>query len=174
MFTRELFWFRRYIFLTAIVFLPLVWAFLTVNNLYPIPVWSLFSESVDLNQGRTYYVLRGVEMDGETIDIPAIEITDGLSGRNHMMVYYVVGNESFQLESPHPANVALQADQPGAALQPAERIEELLTGWGSAYNARKSEGSAKRLQSIMLQEYQWEGGRYENFTKVGRKWSVEL
>lgn len=167
--------FWRHTLLTVGIFGPLLWAFITVNNFYPVPVWSLFSEAVNLQQGRTYYVLRGTTIRGETVDLPAIRITGGLCGRNHMMVYYVMGNASFEIDYPHPDNVALIARRGGVtSLHQAERVDSLLRAWGTSYNRKVGAGSPKRLTAIRLDEYRWPGGAFENYRQFVRKYEVAL
>lgn len=167
---REQDWIVRYAVLTVAIAAPLLWAFATVTNLYPIPVWSLFSEAVDLSEARSYYMLRGETMEGEIIDIPAIEVTRALNGRNHMLVYYAVDNHSLKIRSPHPSNVdKLNPPIPSGAL-----VEDLLRGWGSAYNARWASDSPHRLRSMRLDGYLWSGGDYNRFAEPGRSWKVEL
>jgi hypothetical protein len=161
--------------LTATVFGLLSVAFIKIINFYPVPAWDLFSERVGLWEGRTYYILRGETQSGRVIDIPAARITDGLTGRNHMMLYYVMGNLSFEIASPHPANVALMAALGGrAGLPRAARVSELLRSWGTAYNARRSPDSPERLHAMILVEYRWPGQRYADYAHVQRQWKIEL
>lgn len=165
---------RTYVLLTIVIFTPLTWAFISVNNFYPVPVWSLFSEAVTLQDGRTYYVLGGERLDGSKVQIPAISLTDGLTGRNHMMVYYVVGNASFEIDSPHPANVTLQCHMAAMnqELPKAARMDDLLHAWGAIYNERHA-GDA-RLHVIFIDEYNWRGGKFVNYRNFKRRWEVKL
>ena len=66
----------KYAFLTAALFLPLRWAFVAVRNLYPITAWNVMMAGGDLERGRSYCILRGETVSGETIDQPG-----GLFGR---------------------------------------------------------------------------------------------
>jgi hypothetical protein len=168
-------WRRRYALLTAAVFLPLTWAFLTLNNWYPVPVWSLFSEHGRLDEEFEWYVLRGETAAGETIDLPPITITDGLTGRIHTMVHYVASNQSYQLASPHPSNVADMVKAGGAdRLPPGARMPFLLRSWGDSYNSRLSADSPRRLRAVQLDAYVWPGGRYADYDHHVRAWRVEL
>ena len=164
-----------YALLTVLIFLPLTWAFATVNNLYPVPVWSLFSKTHDLAEGKVYYILRGETVEGEVVDLPAIHITNSLTGRNHMMVSYVVGNRSFMIDSPHPKNVAVLTRRSGVKnLRQGERVDALLASWGESYNQALAPGSPQRLREIRLVKYRWPGGTYENFTEYLSSWKVSL
>jgi hypothetical protein len=161
------------VLLTTFLVLSLGSAFAANRNFYPIPVWSLFSESVPLSEGRNYFILRGVTRDGMEIDIPAVSITNGLSGRNHMNVAYVIGNASLRIDSPHPRNVPL-ADQIVMAERPGLLIADLLRGWGDAFNARLPAGSSSRLNTIRLDEYRWAGGTYDSFHEFVQRHEVKL
>ena len=112
---------------------------------------------------------------GDVIDIPAIQVTDGLSGRNQMMVNYVVGNASFDVDSPHPANMLLASFYGGMENVPhGARVRDLLQAWGSSYNAQLSEDSPRRLSAIRLDEYEWPGGTFTHYRKFKRSWRTEL
>ena len=67
----------KYAILTAAIFLPLIWAFVRIRNLYPIASWNVMVAGGLLERGRSYWILRGETVSGETIDIPAIEIAAG-------------------------------------------------------------------------------------------------
>src|SRR4029079_12842593 len=94
----------KYIILTAAIFLPLIWAFLFVRNLYPITVWNVMMAGGDLERGRSYCILRGETVSGETVDIPAIELTNAMYSRTWTMVNATIDNQSFKLTSFHPKN----------------------------------------------------------------------
>jgi len=161
--------------LTGALFGPLLWAFVTVNNFYPVPVWSLFSDAPQQGEGRVYYVLRGQTLGGEWMDIPPIRITDGLTGRIHMMVYYTVSNASFFLDSPHPDNVARATAAGGAKrLTPGARLPELLRSWGESFNASLPKDSPRRLQAMRLDQYRWNGEQFKNYHEFVTFWMVEL
>src|SRR5947209_19362416 len=70
----------RYAALTVALFVPLLAAFASVRNLYPFAA-STMMEGGDLRSGRSYYVLRGETVAGETFDLPPVELTNALSGR---------------------------------------------------------------------------------------------
>jgi hypothetical protein len=165
----------RHTALTVAVFVPLAWTFVNVINFYPIPVWSLFSDHVDLSQGRTYYILGGETVGGEQLEIPAISITDALTGRIHMMVYYVMGNSSLFIESPHPNNVKLVVSAGGREnVPPGARVPDLLAAWGNAYNGRLAKTSSQRLRRIWLKQYRWPGGSYSDYRQFVREYEVRL
>ncbi|HEU4871932.1 MAG TPA: hypothetical protein VFT44_02455, partial [Pyrinomonadaceae bacterium] len=49
----------KYSFLTAVIFVPLVWSFIFVRNLYPFAAWNVMMAGGDLERGRSYCILRG-------------------------------------------------------------------------------------------------------------------
>jgi len=163
----------KYIILTAAIFLPLIWAFLFVRNLYPITVWNVMMAGGDLERGRSYCILRGETVSGETVDIPAIELTNAMYSRTWTMVNATVGNQSFKLPSIHPANEELIRSAGGVEnLPPGARLPDLLEAWGRLYNERLPETSPQRLRAIRLDMYRWESGTYsdyENFIQSCRK-----
>src|SRR5829696_382426 len=63
----------KYAILTAAIFLPLIWSFLFVRNLYPIAAWNVMMAGGDLERGRSYCILRGETVSGETVDIRPIK-----------------------------------------------------------------------------------------------------
>ncbi len=100
----------RYAALTAALFVPLLLAFAAIRNLYPFAASTMMLGIRDTETARDYYVLRGETISGETIDLPAIQLTNALTGRNWSLVSTAVENKSFKIRSPHPANVSLAAD----------------------------------------------------------------
>lgn len=163
----------KYAILTAAVFLPLVWAFLSVRNVYPIPSWNLMMAGGDLERGHTYCILRGETVSGETIDIPPIGLTNAMYSRTWSMVNATINNQSFKLASIHPANAELIQHAGGVDKLPAgARIPDLLETWGRLYNEQAPE--TLRLKAIRLDRYRWEGGSYSNYQNFVETWRKEL
>jgi hypothetical protein len=164
----------RYAILTALLFIPLLTAFIFVRNLYPFAASTMMMAGGDLQTGSDYYVLRGETLNGEIIDLPAIDLTNALSGRAWGLVSATVDNKSFLIRNPHPENVALIASAAGVKNLPrAARLPELLRAWGSIYNSRFP-GSAQRLRAVRLDAYRWDGGSYSNYDRLIQSWRVEL
>jgi hypothetical protein len=135
----------------------------------------MMMEGGRLDRPRTYYVLRGETVGGETIDLPPIELTDALTGRHWGLVAATVENKSFTIRWPHPANVALAEAAGGADKLPdAARLPELLRAWGALHNARLPADSPGRLRAVRLDAYRWEGRRYADYDKHVRTWRQEL
>ena len=161
--------------LTLAIFLPLLWAFLSIRNLYPIAAWNVMMAAGDLERGRSYCILRGETVSGETIDIPAIELTDALYSRNWTMVNATIANQAFKLDSIHPANEDLLRSFGGLEkLPPGARLPDLLRAWGDLYNRKLPESSPERLKAIRLDMYRWESGRYADYDKFIESWRKEL
>ena len=165
----------KYAILTAALFLPLLWAFLTVRNLYPVAAWNVMMAGGDLERGRSYCILRGETVSGETIDVAAIELTNALYSRNWTMVNATIDNQAFKLTSMHPQNEEMLHAFGGIEnLPPGARIPDLLKTWGDLYNKRERASSPKRLKAIRLDMYRWEGGRYGDYDKFIESWRKEL
>jgi len=165
----------KYIVLTAAIFLPLVWAFLFVRNLYPFTVWNVMMAGGDLERGRSYCILRGETISGETVDIRAIELTNALYSRTWTMVNATIDNQSFKLKSIHPQNEEMLRQLGGIEkLPPGARIPDLLQAWGELYNSAQPQSSPKRLKAIRLDMYRWESGRYGDYDKFIESWRKEL
>ena len=165
----------KYAILTAALFLPLFWAFLAVRNLYPIAAWNVMMAGGDLERGRSYCILRGETVSGETIDVAAIYLTNALYSRNWTMVNATIDNQAFKLKSLHPRNEEMLRQFGGIEnLPPGARIPDLLQVWGEIYNKREPESSPKRLKAIRLDMYRWEGGRYADYDKFIESWRKEL
>jgi len=161
----------RYALLTIAIFAPLLWAFVTVRNVYPIASWTVMMRGGDLERGHRYFILRGETVSGDTIDIPAVTLTDALYARNWTFVAATVDNQSFRLRSPHPENAALMAN---AVLPTAARLPELLHAWGDIYNSRLPSTSPQRLKAIRLDAYQWMGQHYSDYDRFIQSWREEL
>jgi hypothetical protein len=166
---------RRYAALTVALFVPLLLAFASVRNLYPFAASTMMIEGGDLQSGRDYYVLRGETVAGETIDLPAVELTNALSQGTWSLVAATVENKSFTIPSPHPSNVALVASAGGLERLPrAARLEDLLRAWGAIHNSRLPPSSASRLRAVRLDAYRWEGKTYGDYERPVESWRAEL
>lgn len=165
----------RYVLLTIGIFLPLVWAFVGVRNVYPLAAWTVMMSGGDLQRGHRYFLLRGETVSGEVVDIPAIKLADALSGRTWGLVVAVVDNRTFQLRSPHPDNAALLATAGDIGRLPrAARLPELLRAWGKIYNRRLPPSSPQRLKAIRLDAYRWIGQGYSDYDTFIESWRQEL
>jgi hypothetical protein len=165
----------KYAVLTLAIFLPLIWAFLFVRNMYPIASWNVMMAGGDLERGRSYCMLRGETVSGETIDIPAINLTNALYSRTWTMVNATIDNQSFKLKSIHPQNEELIRQFGGIEnLPPGVRLTDLLQAWGDLYNARLPASSPQRLKAIRLDMYRWESGRYSDYDKFIESWRKDL
>jgi len=165
----------KYAILTVAIFLPLLWAFLFVRNLYPITAWNVMMAGGDLERGRSYCILRGETISGETIDIRPINLTNALYSRTWTMVNATIDNQSFKLKSIHPANEEMLRRVGGLEnLPPGARVPELLQAWGQLYNQELPAASPQRLRAIRLDMYRWESGRYADYDKFIESWRKEL
>jgi hypothetical protein len=165
----------KYAVLTVAIFLPLIWAFLFVRNLYPFASWNVMMAGGDLERGRSYCMLRGETISGETIDIPAINLTNALYSRTWTMVNATIDNQSFKLKSIHPQNEELIRQFRGVEnLPPGVRLTDLLHAWGELYNKQLPAASPHRLKAIRLDMYRWESGRYSDYDKFIESWRKEL
>ncbi|HZT60894.1 MAG TPA: hypothetical protein VFA21_19985, partial [Pyrinomonadaceae bacterium] len=165
----------RYAALTVALFAPLLFAFASVRNLYPFAASTEMMAGGDLQAGRTYYVMRGETVAGETFDLPPAELTDALAGRAWSLVAATVENGSFTIPSPHPSNVALTVSAGGAEKLPrGARLQDLLRAWGTIYNSRLPASSTLRLRAVRLDEYRWEGKGYGDYEHFIESWRAEL
>ena len=165
----------RYALLTAAIFLPLLCAFARTTNVYPVAAWTVMMAGGNLQSSHPYFLLRGETVAGQVVDIPAIELTDALSGRNFGLVAFTVSNSEFRLHSLHPANTALLATTGSIEqLPPGARVPELLKAWGTIYNSRLSAQSPNRLRAIRLDAYEWPGQSYSNYDQFTKSWRLEL
>lgn len=165
----------KYAVLTAALFLPLFWAFVAVRNLYPITAWNVMMAGGDLERGRSYCILRGETVSGETIDIAPIDLSHNLYSRNWTMVNATIDNQAFKLNSIHPKNEEMLRAFGGIEnLPPGARIPDLLQAWGELYNKREPASSPKRLKAIRLDMYRWESGRYADYDKFIQSWRKDF
>jgi hypothetical protein len=169
-------WLRvRYAALTLALFVPLLIAFAFVRNLYPFAASTMMMAGGDLENGRTYYVLRGETSSGEIIDLPPMDLTNALSGRTWSLVSATVENKNFTNAMPHPANLALIASSGGVDKVPAAaRLNDLLRAWGNIHNSRLSSTSPRYLRAVRLEAFRWDGGSYGNYDRHLQTWRVEL
>lgn len=169
-------WLVRYVVLTLALFVPLLWAFISIRNLYPVSASTmmLVGEN-EQRRGGVYYVLRGETVSGETIEVHAIELTDALTGRIWGLVSATARNSSFTVTSPHPSNAALLAVSGGVENVPrAARMPDLLRAWGTIYNSRLPQSSSRGLKAVRLDAYNWEGKTFADYGRYVETWRVEL
>lgn len=165
----------RYAILTAALFLPLLWAFLAVRNLYPFAAANMMMGGLRLDRPRVYYVLRGETAGGELVDLPPIGLTDALTGRHWSLVAAAVENKSFTIRRPHPSNAALVEEAGGVEqVSEAARLPELLRAWGEMHNRREAADSPRRLRAVRLDAYRWEGRAWAGYDTHLRTWRQEL
>ena len=165
----------KYIVLTGAISVPLLWAFVAVRNVYPITTWNVMMAPGLLQTGRSYWILRGETVSGETVDIPPITLTNAMYSRTWTMVNATVDNQSFKIANLHPANAELLRQSGGLEqLPPGARVPDLLRAWGSIYNGRIAASSPQRLRAIRLDMYRWEGGSYANYDNFIESWRQEL
>lgn len=165
----------KYAVLTVAIFLPLIWAFVKIQNLYPVATWNVMMGGGLLERGRTYWILRGETVSGETIDIRPMSLTNAMYARTWTMVNATVANQSFKLPNPYPANSELMKQAGGFEhLPPGARVPDLLRAWGELYNERLPASSPQRLKAIRLDMYRWEGGDFANYDKFIESWRQDL
>ena len=169
------YWIIKYSILTVALFVPLLWSFRYVRNLYPSTVWNMMMAGGDLETTRTYCILRGETVSGETIDIRPIELTNAMYSRTWSMVNATIANQSFKLTSLHPANASLLQEIGGVDKLPAgARMPELLAAWGNLYNNKLPESSPNRLKAIRIDMYRWDSGRYSDYQTFVQTWRKGL
>jgi len=165
----------KYACLTFAIFIPLLWAFVYIRNVYPVATWNVMMAPGLLGHGRTYWILRGETVSGETIDVRPITLTNAMYSRTWTMVNATVDNQSFKIANMHPANAELLRQSGGIdKLTPGARVPDLLRAWGNLYNERLRAASPQRLKAIRLDMYRWEGGSYDNYDKFIESWRQEL
>lgn len=165
----------KYVVLTFAIFLPLLWAFVRVRNVYPVTAWNVMMAGGLLERGRSYWILRGETISGETVDVRPIKLTNAMYARTWTMVNATVDNQSFKLTNLHPANAEMLRQAGGLdQLPPGARLPDLLRAWGDLYNQRLPASSTARLKAIRLDMYRWEGGRYADYDKFIQSWRQEL
>lgn len=165
----------RYAVLTTALCAPLLWAFAARRNLYPFASWTVMSAAAGFGHARTFYVLRGETVTGETVDVRAIELTRAMSGRLWTMFGATVENLSVKIPSPHPANAKLAAEAGGVDNIPrGARLPELLRAYGELHNARLPEGSTSRLRAVRLESYRWNGESGSFSQELAETWRQEL
>ena len=129
----------------------------------------------DLERGRSYCILRGETISGDTVEIRPIKLTNALYSRTWTMVNATIANQSFKLTSIHPSNEALLGRLGGIDnLPPGVRVPDLLQAWGELYNKQLPASSPQRLKAIRLDMYRWESGGYSDYNKFVESWRKEL
>jgi len=165
----------RYAVLTVALFVPLLFAFVFLRNVYPFAASTMMLGDGDRQSGREYYVLRGETVSGDTIDLPPITLTNALTGRTWSLVNAAIENKSFKIPAPHPANGAMASTLGGVDKLPkGERLEELLRVWGTIYNSRLPDTSNRRLKIIRLDVFRWEGGINGDYHRFVESWRAAL
>ena len=165
----------KYAVLTVAIFLPLILAFVEIRNLYPVTAWNVMMAGGTLERGRSYWILRGETVSGETIDVRPMSLTNALYARTWTMVNATVDNQSLKLPNPYPANAELIRQAGGIEhLPPGARVPDLLRTWGDLYNERLPASSSQRLKAIRLDMYRWEGGEFANYDKFIESWRQDL
>ena len=163
--------------LTLALFIPLLGAFLSGEEWYPISHYKMFYGASTLNNTDVfnYFIFRGETAAGNTIDIAPIKIMNGLDDRIWTMVNSVVANESLQLRWPYPANERLLATMGNRdTLPPGVLLPDLLRTWGNRYNARLAYDSPNRLIRVRMDEYRWSHKEYGNYSEFVESWRVDL
>lgn len=165
----------KYAVLTVAIFLPLIWAFVEIRNLYPVTAWNVMMAGGTLERGRSYWILRGETVSDETLDVRPMSLTNALYARTWTMVNATVDNQSLKLPNPYPANAELIRQAGGIEhLPPGARVPDLLRTWGDLYNERLPASSPQRLKAIRLDMYRWEGGEFANYDKFIESWRQDL
>jgi hypothetical protein len=164
----------RYAFLTAALFLPLLWSFATLKNIYPLAAWTVMLRGAEgPARQRSYYVLRGETLTGETFELAPVTLTGQFGVRSWGLVSATVENKSFKIPSPHPSNAAFAEASGGVDRLPrAARLPQLLRAWGEEYNSRLPPDSARRLKAIRLDGYGWDPERGRE--PLTESWREEL
>lgn len=129
----------------------------------------------DLERGRTYCILRGETVSGETVEVRPINLTNALYSRTWTMVNATIDNQSFKLKSIHPLNEELMRRAGGLEkLPPGALLPDLLQTWGELYNNNFPASSPQRLKAIRLDMYRWESGGYSDYDRFITSWRKEL
>lgn len=166
----------RYALLTAALFLPLLWSFVALRNMYPLAAWTVMIRNREgpLRQ-KSYYFLRGETRSGETVDIPPVTLTGRLGVQSWGLVSATVENRNFKIRFPHPANTAFAEASGGVDKLPrAARVPQLLRAWGELYNARLPQDSARRLRAIRLDAYALNPEKPSADGSLTESWREEL
>jgi len=164
----------KYLILTLALFLPLLWAFVRVRNLYPVASWNVMVRSSPVQPPFTYYVLRGETDAGDLVDVQANSLADPLRSRLWGFVAATAANQSLKLHRPHPQNAALLSQVPIDQLPEGVLMNDLLRVWGQNHNASHPAGSANHLKVIRLDAYRWDGASYSNYRQFVKSWRAEL
>ncbi|MFN2483290.1 MAG: hypothetical protein ABR554_17660 [Pyrinomonadaceae bacterium] len=166
---------RGYVVLTLALALSQLWAFAALRDLYPFAAWRMMAGGGEARDGYAYYVVRGVSVSGELVDIRPAELTDALYARTWGLVEATVRNGNFKLRRLHPDNAAALREAGGFDKLPrGARVPEMLRAWGEIYNEALAPGSPRRLRAVRLDAYRWAGGRDTSRDELTESWSVEL
>jgi hypothetical protein len=163
--------------LTLGIFIPLLGAFLTGTEWYPISHYKMFygASALQRGDGINYFILRGETAAGNSVDIAPIKIMNALDDRIWTMVNSVIANESFELRWPHPANERLLATTGNSdTLSRGVLLPDLLRTWGNRYNAKLPHDSPQRLVRVRLDKYRWSHKEYANYSEFVESWRVDL
>ena len=109
-------------------------SFLFVRNL-TLRIWNVMMAGGGLERGRSYCILRGETVSGETVDIRPMNLTNVLDSRTWTMVNATVDNRL----SIHPENEELIRRFGGVEkLPPGVRFILPTQVWGNLYNEQHS------------------------------------
>lgn len=164
----------KYLILTLALFLPLLWAFVRVRNLYPIASWNVMVRSSPVQEPFSYYILRGETDSGELVELPAAGWSNPLRSRLWGLFAATARNDSLRLPAPYPANAALLKKLGSDQLPDGILMKELLRVWGQQYNSSHPPGSQGHLQAIQVDQYQWDGRGYADYHQFVKSWREEL
>jgi hypothetical protein len=164
----------RYAVLTFSIFVPLLWSFALIRNVYPFTAWNMMMSGGSLERPWTYYIVRGETASGELIDLRPSRLTDGLYGRTWSMVAATINNDAFRLRYPHPQNAAVIARTGPSQLPRGIRVPELLRAWGNLHNEQLAPSSPLRLKAVRIDVYRWESGYFGDYDTFIETWRQEL
>jgi len=164
----------KYLILTLALFLPLLWAFVRVRNLYPLASWNVMVRSGATQEPFTYYLLRGETETGELIDLPTMSWSNPLRSRLWGLVTATARNDSLKLRSLHPQNAALLSQFGNDQLPDGVLMKDLLRVLGQSHNSSHPPGTPGHLKAIRIEQYLWDGRSYTNYQQFVRSWREEL
>ena len=165
----------QYAILTLCLALPLLYAFVKIRNFYPVATSTMMMGG-RLEGSKSYYILRGETVAGETVSVNPTGFTNALFMRTWGLVAATARNQSFKLgTATHPANLAVIEEFGGIENVPdGMRVPELIRAWGEMYNEALPTDSPARLKSIRLEAYKWNGGEYSAYDTYLKSWTAEL
>jgi len=65
---------RRYVLLTAALFLPLLFTFITIRNVYPFAASTMMLGIRDKQSAKEYYILQGETLSGEPVELRGLDL----------------------------------------------------------------------------------------------------